>query len=55
MFEYDSIFDFGITFDIVGFVCSFGDIFFDMYLKNGFFKSYFRQSAKGKMTALTMR
>ena len=35
--------------------CIFGDIFFDIYLKNGFFKTCFRQSAKGKMTALNMR
>ena len=34
----------------------FGDtIFCNVDLKNGFFKSCFQQSAKGKMTALTVR
>ena len=43
------------TIDIFGFDI-FGDImFFDICLKNGFFKSCFQQSAKGKMTALNVR
>ena len=32
-----------------------GDVFFDFHLKNGFFKTCFRQSAMGKMTALDVR
>ena len=33
----------------------FGDTFVYIYLKNGFSKTCFRQSAKGKMTALNVR
>ena len=36
-------------------VCMFGDIHFDMDVKNGFFVSCLRQSAKGEMTALNMQ
>ena len=53
-FKYDTIFDFGVKFDIFGFAM-FGDICFNIYLKKDVFKSCFQQSAKGKMTALNMR
>ena len=39
------------------FVCFaiFRDVFVNVYVKNGIFKSCFRQSAEGKMTALNVR
>ena len=36
-------------------VATFGDVFVNVCLKNGIFKSSFQKSAKGKMTALNMR
>ena len=51
--KYDTVFDFGLKFDIWGFRY-FGDILFDVYLKNGICKSCFQQSAKGNMTTLNV-
>ena len=53
MFTYDTIVVFGVNFDFWGFYM-FGDIIvFNVCLKNGFFKSFFQQSATGKMTTQT--
>ena len=51
----DTIFDFGVKFEIFGF-CQFGRFFpKNVNLKNGIFEICFRQSAKCKMTAQTRR
>ena len=51
----DTVFDFGVKFDILGF-CHFLRFFSkNIYLKNDIFKLCFRQSAKCKMTTQTER
>ena len=53
--KYDTNFVLGVKFDFLD-VGIFGDIIcFDISLKNEFFRSCFRQSAKCKMTAQTRR
>ena len=52
IFKYDTIFDFGVNFDILLYFVNFC---YNVYLKNGIFKTCFRQSAKGKMTAWDVR
>ena len=47
--------DFGVKFDIFAFCCVWYFFAKNVNLKNGMFKICFRQSAKCKMTAQTMR
>ena len=55
--KYDKMLVFGVNFDIFGWlgVCTFGNIVFGICFKNGVFKSCFQQSAKGEITALSLR
>ena len=53
--KYDTFLFFGVTIDIFLVFAIFGDVFFYIQLKNGFFKTCFRQSAKDKTTALNVR
>ena len=51
----DTIFDFGVKIDIFEFCYFLWNKWCNVYLKNGIFKTCFRQSAKGKMTAWHVR
>ena len=54
--KYATIVVFGVNTYMFGFSFFFGDIIvFKVCVKNGSFKSCFQPSAKGKMTALTVR
>ena len=53
--KYNTMLVFDVNFDIFGFGYLWWYNFSDVCLKYGFFKSCFQQSAKGKMTAQTLR